>query len=183
MRTTKSLLVVLAMLVGACAADTDTTSTSDLLAEVDEATVTNQVLYVHDVSPVPLTAADLASFGVDTADAIPVRVEIFEGVAVAWFAPEGEGIIDRDFIVGLWDVVDRSTPTAGETAPADPAPTNAPTGMVVGTYTVARVLGEETEVGELRTAAEVALIDWFNRAGTVDELRLMRLLVEHHPGC
>ncbi len=182
-RTTKILVALAALLASACSADV--TSSEGLLAEVDEATVTDQLLYMHDMSPVPMTVNDLEALGVDPANAIPVRVEIFDTIAVAWFAPEGEAIIDRDYIVALWEVVDRGTPLRDETfSPEQPTPVINPGEIVVGQYNVQAELGLDLEVGQIdQGAAGVAIINWHNKAGTQEELRMMRLLQTHHTGC
>ena len=182
-RTSRTLLVLAALMAAACSADV--TSSDGLLAEVDETAVTDQLLYMHDMSPVPLTENDLVTYGIERTDAIPVRVEVFDTVAVAWFAPEGEAIIDRDYIVALWEVVDRGTPLNDETySPAQPPEVINPGEIVVGTYPVHRELGVDVEVGQIdQGAPSVAIIDWHNKAGTQEELRMMRLLQSHHTGC
>ena len=58
------------------------------LRAVHEGTLTSQVLYMaSDVSAIPLTAAELEAQGVDPASATPVRIEVFDDVAVAEIDP------------------------------------------------------------------------------------------------
>lgn len=185
MRTTNSLLVALALLVGACSADTGTTSTPSLLAEVNETRLTSELLYMHDMSPVPLTENDLQAHGIDRMDAIPVRVEVFDEIAVAWFAPDGEAIVSTDNIVALWDVIERGTPVENETyIPHQPETVIIPGEIVVGNHNVEEEFGINVDIGvDVTTAPEVALMDWYNLVGTQDELRALRLMELHHEGC
>lgn len=185
------MLAVAAALLAACGADV---GEAGARLVVDEDLMTSEVLYVlPDVSTVPFTARELDGLGIDEAEAIPVRVEIFEDIAVAWFAPDGEARIGRDWIVALWSVergrVERAsseapnaTPIVGEVE-AGEAPTVNPSlsadveaPAAAGTYDI------ELRP-ELQTAAEATIIEFWDRLGTPDELQMLEELYAHHPGC
>lgn len=187
MRKLQLILAIVALGATACAADV-TSSETGLVAAVDEGAVTGQLLYMHDVSAMPLTAEDLTELGIDESDALPVRVEILDGVAVAWFAPEGEALYGQENIVALWEVLDRAepqdvTPIYNETHPNDPSPTVVPH-RVTGTYHPEAEIGVEQDVGTLpMNPVGEAIIDWYNKVGSPDELQYLQLLQTQHTGC
>lgn len=172
-------------LMVACASDVDPTTST--LRIVDEDAVTSQLLYMApELSPYPMTEATLQREGIDVVDAIPVRIEVFDEVAVAWYAPGGEAIINMDNVIALWSVVDRQQ-TAGELDRTNPAEVGGVDAIVQTDAT-----GVETELPMLdvgfdaQDAVDVrasAIIDFFDRVGTAEEAFMARRLREDHPGC
>jgi len=198
------MLAAAAALLVACGADVGE-ATSRLA--VNEDLMTNEVLYVlPDVSQVPFTARELETLGFAPAEAIPVRVEIFEDIAVAWFAPDGEARIGRDWIVALWRVqrasaqeLARGELPSGAAAVSDDTFSDAPPAVNAPAYhDDAATLGPGAtyeiearpelrggaEVGGAEVGgAEVTLIEFWDRLGTPDELTMLEELYQHHPGC
>jgi len=191
MRNMKTMLAAMAAvgLLAGCASDVGERGAG--LHRVDQAAMMSQVLYVApDVSDVPLTAVELEEQGLDPVEAVPVRVEIFENIAVAWFAPDGQALIGREFIVSLWRVVERE-PIAGEVAPGEEYDVTEPPsadGVAYlrpdeGAYaSAADVDPEQVEPTPYDFAAE-AIIEFFDRAGTPEELAIIEELGGYHPGC
>lgn len=177
------ILAAAAALLAACGADVGEAGTRLV---VDEAVVTGEVLYVlPDVSQVPFTAHELEVLGIDESEAIPVRVEVFEDIAVAWFAPDGEARIGRDWIVALWRV--QRTPVDGELAGSE-APTVSPSGTVSGEVDPTTIvdMGDTYEIElrpEVQNSAEMTIIEFWDRLGTPDEISMLEELYQHHPGC
>lgn len=178
------MLGLVAALLAACGADVGEAGTRLV---VDEDLMTSEVLYVlPDVSTVPFTARELEVLGIDEAEAIPVRVEIFEDISVAWFAPDGEARIGRDWIVALWRVHHGSaTPISGELEGSEPPTVNATAGSYAGEAAVLDNGGTyDIEMRpELQTGAESTIIEFWDRLGTPDELQMLEELYAHHPGC
>lgn len=148
---------------------------------VDEADMSGRVLYMlPDVSQVPYTARELEEQGIEVSEAIPVRVEIFEGTAVAWFAPDGEARIGSEWIIALWGV--ERVPTSGETS-GEPS--------VGGTYTTTTTTDAEfdtrgtydIELSIAPSAGEATVIEFLDRLGTPEELAYLEELITYHPGC
>ena len=171
-------------LVAACGADVGEHGTRLV---VDEARVPSEVLYMlPDVSQVPFTAAELAAQGTDVSEAIPVRVELFDGVAVAWFAPDGVARIGGDWIVALWAVerVHVSDDVRGGDAPETRAPG-------VGTATTYEGSGDvrenrqsfDIQLNVTEHPGALAIIDFLDRLGTPAERILLEELITYHPGC
>ncbi len=137
-----------------------------------------------DVSQVPFTAAELTAQGISPDEAIPVRVEVFENVAVAWFAPDGEARVGRDWIIALWQM--ERVPVSDETRTDDAPETNRPSG---GFYEGSDVNVEARPSYDIQldgvpeSAAAVAILDFLDRLGTPAELALVEELITHHPGC
>lgn len=176
------ILALAGALAVACGADVGEHGTRLV---VDESQVTSEVLYMlPDVSQVPFTAAELTAQGIDRAEAIPVRVEVFEGVAVAWFAPEGVARIGGDWIIALW-AVDRVA-VSDETFTGDAPETSRPGG---GFYEGSDVNVEARPSYDIQLngvpehAGAIAIIDFLDRLGTPAELALVEELITHHPGC
>ncbi|MCB9592341.1 MAG: hypothetical protein H6719_06385 [Sandaracinaceae bacterium] len=177
--------MILAALAGAlmiaCGADVGESGTRLV---IDEAQVTSETLYMlPDVSQVPYTLAELNAQGIDPTEAIPVRVEVFENVAVAWFAPDGVARIGGDWIIALWSV--ERVAISDETARGD-----APEITTPGTYYNGADINVEarpsydiqlTNVPE--HAGAIAIVDFLDRLGTAAELELYEELITHHPGC
>lgn len=184
-RTTKSLLSLFAcfaLLVG-CSADVSDSGSA--LHEVDVELITTQTLYVVPDMLVPLTAEEAEGYD----DAIPVRVELLENTAVAWYAPEGEAVVSRETIIALWSVVDRTeindTLAAGEEpglvqTPGTSEAASLPS--VLPEYEGALVDSDLT-VTNPRSSAEIAILDFLDRLGSPEELPMMRELGGAHPGC
>ncbi|GAB4211542.1 MAG: hypothetical protein OHK0013_33370 [Sandaracinaceae bacterium] len=136
----------------------------------------------------PMTIAQL---GGERASAIPVDIEIFGRVAVAWRRSELGVELPRnaDNLVSLWrvhDVADGSglvgaTPIAGE---LERGPDYQP-----GDSDLPRVDGVDIERPGDRVATGeeglYILIDWIDRASipSEEDLELARELAERHPGC
>ena len=178
-------LVVLALvgaLAVACGADVGEVGTRLV---VDEARVTSEVLYMlPEISQVPFTALELEEQGIDRSQAIPIRIEIFENTSVAWFAPDGEARIGRDWIVALWSV--ERTPISDDTYAEGTPEVNVPASNYIGgaatldsrpNYDI-----ELTQVVGL-SAAESRIIEFVDRLGSPDELAALEELVTAHPGC
>ena len=181
-RTILSTLGVLALLAG-CSADVADTGAP--LRQVDVDAMTSQTLYVVSDSALPLTAADLVERGVAQEEAIPVRVEILDTTAVAWYAPAGEPVVSRDTIIALWQVVGR-TEIANPTAGTDDQPTREPS------YVVDLVSdldyqpdfpGDDFEQVDTTTSAEAAILDFIDRLGSPEEIPMIAELGTYHPGC
>lgn len=177
-----ALLVVLA-LVGAAACSADVGDRGDTLRAIDEQAMTSQLLYLlPDVSPFPMTAVDLDASGEDAATAIPVRVEVFEDLAVAWFAPAGIARVDRQGIVALWRVENR-TPIAGELE------NNAETGVVNPGIAPIFVGDRLSSADMLETqtipldGVEQTILDFFDILNTQEEVAALIRLGGYHPGC
>lgn len=187
-RTMLSVLGVVAML-SACSGDVSDTGAT--LRQVDVEAMTSQTLYMAlDLSEIPMTAAQLEAHGIAQDDAIPVRVEVFEHIAVAWFAPDGEAIIGRDTIMALWEVVSITavTPIADRTASNESYVVNEPDEGTVDAVIDVGLANElpagDREITELQPSpAHQALLDFADRLGTPDELPMLEELVTYHPGC
>ena len=175
------LLVALA-LVGAAACSADVGDRGDTLRAIDEQAMTSQLLYLlPDVSPFPMNAADLAASGEDTTSAIPIRVEVFDDIAVAWFAPGGAARVNRQGIVALWRVENR-TPIAGELE------NNPETGVVnpgIAPIFVGDQLSSEAIVTQTIPVDEVqqTILDFFDILNTQEEVGALIRLGLYHPGC
>jgi len=180
-------LVIVAAIGGLYACASDVGERTDTLRVVDQNAITGQLLYMQpQASPYPMTAAQLAESGTDVNEAIPVRIEVFDDLAVAWFAPEGVARVNRDGIIAAWDVVER-TPTSGELD-------NAEVGVVEpGDQDVFVVVADPSGVHvdnpaqaarvELpANAIDLAILD-FQDLFTLEELRVIQELTGHHPGC
>ncbi len=178
------IVATMAALLAACGADVGEAGTR---LSVDSELVTGEVLYVlPDVSEVPFTARELEQLGIHEAEAIPVRVEILEDIAVAWFAPDGEARIGRDWIVALWRV--HRAPLQGELAGASAPPVNQP-GLVQDDAAIGG-LGDGFEPRDIELlhpdlvgAPESVIIEFWDRLGTPEELSMLEELYAHHPGC
>lgn len=185
MRTMRlALTVLLGGMVAACGAEVGDVGSS--LTMVDMDTMTAQDLYMaSDVSLTPLTEAQLAARGLEPSEAIPVRVEIFEEVAVAWFAPNGEAQIGRDSIVALWEVVDRH-PISNETEAGTTPDLVHENGVIESSIVLADQTSldvQQTDLTPLHPGAVQVIIDFADRVGTEQAYRLMERLSNSHPGC
>lgn len=181
MRTLRLIILAVAgALMLACGADVAEHGTRLV---IDEAQVTSEVLYMlPDVSQVPFTALELEEQGVDRSQAIPVRVEVYENTAVAWFAPDGEPRIGADWIIALWTV--ERVPVSDETYSEGSTETRASGSYYMAPDAIDTRLGYDIElVSAGPTAAEVAIIAFLDVLGTPDELAAIEELVTHHPGC
>jgi len=167
-------------LLGACAADAGTSTEGLHLA--DKAAVEAEVYYIDTgISEAPLTADQLDG----SACATPVRIQFMEDVAVAYYAPEGEPLIDEDHIVAIWQIAEHVEPVDGELEGGDAldpieAPTpDYPTPEIdhnLDTNPVSDIVR-----GFLKTGvnAPYARIDWL-RQHFED---MLRLPPGAHPGC
>ena len=182
----RSARIVLSLLVGmlfsACTADVGTGAAE--LTLVDPDVMTSQQLYLAtDVSSIPMTQEQLLELGIDEVDTIPVRVEIFDTVAVAWFAPDGEAQIGRDFIVALWPVEGR-TPISGETRPGEDPGVTQPNGVIAAPGTS---IETEASIAEpqltLDDGITAVIMDFYDRVGTPEMWLLLQELQGAHPGC
>lgn len=182
MRTLRFVFLALAsVLMVACGADVGEHGTRLV---VDESRVTSELLYMlPDISEVPFTAGELQDQGIDANEAIPVRVEVFETTAVAWFAPDGEARIGSDWIIALWSV--ERVPVSNETARGEIGTVRDP-GRVVDTsdVTVDVRPNYDVQLTDLpEHAGAIAIIDFLDRLGTPAELEFFEEIITHHPGC
>lgn len=180
LRTMLATMAAVGLLAG-CA--TEVGDGSEALVRVDaDAMMAQQLFMVPELSAMPLTRGELDAEGVDETSAIPVRVEIFEDIAVAWFAPDGAALIGREFIVALWRVV----PIAGEVAPGEVTDVTVPPTLTTSlTYVreeIAEVDPEQVTTSPYQDAAD-RIIEFYDRAGTPDEAIMIRELGGYHPGC
>lgn len=160
------------------------------LEYVDSSIVSRQDLFLDPtIDSRPMT---LVQLGGERASAIPVDVEVFGNVAVAWRRSlEGQVALPRnaDTLVSLWrvhDVVDGTSIANAETIDAELE--NGPD-YVPGDTSLPRVDGVNIERPGDRIATEedgvYILIDWIDRVGipAEEDLELARELAERHPGC
>lgn len=177
-----TMLALAGALVVACGADVGEHGTRLV---IDEAQVTSELLYMMpDVSQVPFTARELTAQGIDPAEAIPVRVEVYDNTAVAWFAPDGVARIGRDWIIALWQA--ERVPVSDETWTGDAPETNRPgNGYYEGSdiNVEARPSYDIQLNGVPESAGAIAIIDFLDRLGTPAELELYEELIQRHPGC
>ncbi len=184
MRTVRFVVLALTgALLFACTTDVGEVGTRLV---VDEARVTSDLLYMlPEVSQVPFTTLELEEQGVDQSQAIPIRIEVFETTAVAWFAPEGEARIGRDWIVALWSV--ERMPISDETYSEGAPEVSVPVSNYVDADNAALDGRLNYDIGLSRvvgpTAAEATIIEFADRLGTPDELAALEELVTAHPGC
>lgn len=175
-------LIALGLTAG-CASEIDTSSSSLVAVDVD--TMTAQTLYsMPEVSALPLTYEVLTERGLDISAADPVRVEVFENIAVAWLAPNGQVTIGRDSIVALWRVVPVADETFGDGAEAETRAPDESTVELVGSLDYVTEMpraGDELEID--RSAAEEAILDFADRLGSPQELPMLEELATYHPGC
>lgn len=186
MKTLRMMMATMAAfgLLAGCAADVGEGGAP--LVRVDRGTISAQILFMApELSEMPLTAVELEELGVDESEAIPVRVEIFDTVAVAWFAPDGEALIDREAIVALWRVRPMSgeVETEGSYDVTEP-PTIDATGYVRSDTQTIDGLDSAQEVESTPyDAVEERIIEFFDRAGTPEEFEMIREIGAYHPGC
>lgn len=191
MRTTMIGIGALAIgLLAGCASDVGEHGST--LRRVNEREMTSQVLYLVQGLAVPLTAEEMQEQGEDVALATPVRVEIFDNVAVAWYAPEGEALIGRDNIRALWTVVDRQY-ISNELAPEPSVPVEPSTepGTTYRTPNVeTSIPGVDADLGityvDVSLYANpvgVAIIDFVDEMGGAEEAWMMEEVAAGHPGC
>ncbi len=188
-KTLENALVVMLALSGLTACSADVGERGDTLRAVDEQAMVSQLLYMRlDVSPFPMTAADLEASGEDATLAVPIRVEVFDEIAVAWFAPGGVARVNRSGIIAVWRVENR-TPTGGE------LDNDAEIGLVVpggvdiflgdpltANPSIARP--EANQTSDLpREVVVRAIIDFFDILNTQDEARIIATIGGYHPGC
>ncbi len=181
MRILRLITLALAgVLAAACGADVGEHGTRLV---IDEAQVTSDVLYMlPDVSQVPFTAIELEEQGIDASEAIPVRVEVFDSMAVAWFAPDGEARIGGDWIIALWSV--ERVPVSGETAADTPEVRQPGEAFEAADVNVDTRPDYDIQVEQVPNhAGAVAIVDFLDRLGTPAELDLVEELIAFHPGC
>lgn len=169
--------------IAGCSAGDPGSAGADL-AYVDEASIESRGdLFIDPtISWRPMTETQLGLLGGAVDGAIPVTVEVFEGVAVAWIRTEAaDATRSREDIVGLFRVVEHATATRDETYRE---------GEEV-VYTPPETFGGQLE-GDTQTGlhvtnpeGDVALIDWIDlsRFPPEDDAALWRELGESHPGC
>jgi hypothetical protein len=168
-----------------CAADVGDRSAS--LRRIDESAMISQVLYVVPSSEVPLTAAQLDEQNVERTLAIPVRVEIFDDVAVAWYAPDGVALIGRDNVIALWQVVQREY-IDDELAPEEVVEAQDPTVELAGAtldnaVTAPGTFASEIEITDWEQPIEDTIIHFVDQIGSYEEAWMMAQVAEGHPGC
>jgi hypothetical protein len=176
---TIGMMGLVAALVG-CAAEVGPATAGLAAADVDA--LTTQTLYLVDGVDRPLTLAEVE----EGQRAIPVRVEVFENSAAAWYAPNDEAIISRDTLLALWEVYDTvegATPTNGVLSDVG-------TPVVVDSARTEEepsfeVPGQDAEIDvEVRSAPGLAILtDFEDRLLDPEMARLMRDVLSGHPGC
>ncbi|HJL15519.1 MAG TPA: hypothetical protein RMH99_07690 [Sandaracinaceae bacterium LLY-WYZ-13_1] len=192
-KTTGAALVAASMMLAGCASDVSDSGAP--LTRVDRDAMMSQLLYLApEHAARPLTASELEDRGVDRREAVPVRVEVFEDIAVAWFAPDGEAIIGRDTIVSLWYVVEpenvetiaNEVEGGGGYDVTEPPTVDATDyvldGPVTTTATTTEIEREQLEVTPYDPTRE-RIIEFFDRVGTPEELLIVEELGGYHPGC
>jgi len=181
MRIVQLTLALAGLLLVACGADVGEHGTTLV---IDEAQVTSDVLYMMpDVSQVPFSAIELEEQGIDPSAAIPVRVEVFESTAVAWFAPDGQARVGGDWIIALWSV--ERVPVSDETASGIAPDVRRPDETIETAEPNADSRpGYDIQLDQVpEHAGAVAIIDFLDRLGTPAELDLVEELISYHPGC
>ncbi|UJR87208.1 hypothetical protein [Sandaracinus amylolyticus] len=178
-------LTALALL--GCSGSGDAGRTGADLAYVDETTIEGRSDLFLDIAA-SWRPQTLEQLGVEESTVIPVDVEIYGGVAVAFRRYEGslEAARTRADIVALYRVyerVEQITPTIGEVdqTPGDDGPVYIPGDDTVDLGTVDRDVLEQPRVGNF----DFALIDWIDvsHLPTPDAYELWQELRENHPGC
>lgn len=155
------------------------------LAWVDEATIEGRSdLYIDpSISWRPMTLAQLGGDGIS---AIPVDVEVFGGVAVAWIRREGvqEAPRTRADIVALFRVVEHATPASDETYREGDGPVYVPPTRFAGTIEAGDDAASRVDL-DLPVAGRYALVEFFDRSRfpPQQDIELWRELNENHPGC
>lgn len=159
------------------------------LAYVAESTIEDRSdLYIDpSVSWRPVTADQLEG-GVESA--IPVEVDIYGGVAVAWIRHDGVDTVERrrEDIVALYRVYDHLegvTPTSDELDREPGAPVYVP-GTEAGLAQIDPSIAQADPIGDLGHLTNFVLIDWLDLSRIPPGIRdaeLWRELQENHPGC
>ena len=178
-------LAALALL--GCGNGGDAGRTGADLAYVDETTIEGRADLFLDPS-VSWRPQTLEQLGVEESEVIPVEVEIYGGVAVAFRRHEGGDVLrTRDDIVALYRVLDRVeniTPISDELDRGeDEGPLYVPGDEPATIGTIDRDVTEEPRFGNVDF--DFALIDWIDvsRLPTPDAFELWQELRENHPGC
>ncbi|MDQ3034997.1 MAG: hypothetical protein M3Y87_21500 [Myxococcota bacterium] len=171
-----------------CSTGTEPGSAGADLAYVAESTIEDRAdLFIDPASSWRPVTADQLQNGVESA--IPVEIEIFEGVAVAWMRRDGSEAAERRAgdIVALYRVHDHVTgitPISDELDREDGGPVYVP-GDDGGLAQIDVDLAAEAPAGNFDHVIDFALIDWLDLSRFVDgrEAELWRELRENHPGC
>ncbi|AKF09346.1 hypothetical protein [Sandaracinus amylolyticus] len=169
-----------------CAGSGDVGRTGADLAYVDETTIEGRSDLFLDPS-VSWRPQTLEQLGADESTVIPVDVEIYGGVAVAFRRYPGslDAARTREDIVALFRVVERVehiTPTAGEVdETGEDGPVYVPGEPTTGLGTLDRNVIEQPRVDGF----DFALVDWIDvsHLPTPDAYELWQELRENHPGC
>lgn len=174
--------VLASLAIVGCSAGEHGSSSADL-AFVDERTIEGRAdLFIDPaISWRPMAGEQLASLGGSAEGAIPVTVEVYEGVAVAWIRNEAATRTRAD-IVGLFRVVEHATPTRDEVRRGGEGESV----LYVPMISLEGALGDETPTGlRLDPSGDIALVDWIDRSRfpPEEDLSLWRELGASHPGC
>lgn len=157
------------------------------LAYVDESSLESRGDLYIDPS-ISWRPGTLEQLGTDATRAIPVEVEIFDGVAVAWMRHDGV-LLDsrtRADIVSLYRVYERATVISDEIVRDEGAPVVYTPGTGVVGSLDSRYEGSQAGAEpNLYVELELVLIDWFDRSRIPgqDDVELWRELEDSHPGC
>jgi hypothetical protein len=165
---------------GSAGADLAYVGESDLEAR-------NDLFIDPSVSWRPMT---LAQLGGESATAIPVEVDIYGGVAVAWIrdvnvsgevAPEARR---RSDIVALYRVLEHVTPVLDETVRETPEVITPGGPSYAASVDEAIDLRQELPEAD-RNDTDLVLIDWIDLSGIPpqQDYQLWEELQENHPGC
>lgn len=158
------------------------------LAYVEESTLESRTdLFIDPAASWRPVTADQLAGGATTA--IPVEIDIYGGVAVAWLRGEGSDPAARraEDIVALYRVHDRLegvTPVSDELDRENPGVVYVP-GDDSGLAQIDLDLGAEAPLGNVGDLIDYVLIDWTDLSRIVEgrEAELWRELRENHPGC
>lgn len=177
--TTTASLLAAALLLGGCMTGTGPDDSRAPLEKVQKADYDGDVLWLEPGADRPVFESRLDD--VETAN--PVRVEFYEDLAVAWYAPEGEALYGHQNIMGLWRIWDHTSdpqPLSDDVAPDDETTRYEPS--------LPELVPEEDEPQFDTTDVTVsslpyAILDWRNRFGEPVQDELIQTLYTRHPGC
>jgi len=178
----KTTLCAMGLAMAGCGTSGDPSVAGADLVYVEEASIEGRgdLFLDPSISWRPMTAEQLG----DTSSAIPVDVDVYGGVAVAWVR---NGVPDelrtRADIVGLFRVLEHVTPAQDETHTDGGEVVYVPVDQVAGV-----IEGDfrQTDLTiEGQPLREYVLIDFLDlsRIPGEEDIRLWSELSENHPGC
>ena len=120
-----ALLIVGALSWAGCAAEgTADPIDGDGSLLVEKANYEGRVLYLDPTAvDLPVTLAEVR----DPAVAVPVELRFHDAWAVAWYAPNGQGLVgDAGAVMAVWPLVEHVRPIEGEVSGGGTGSTTAP---------------------------------------------------------